>query len=186
MFGEEAVEDGVAGATTPQRRSRFRRVLGGVGWLFQSPAEWLGWRSISEGAGSVQRLYRGTRASGKRDHRFKTQENYAFDLVGTAFAYGISIEELERRLTVRRRQTALLSYVLFLMACAFVLAWVWVAVRTVSSGGRFVLLLQFLPFCALFYLMSFYQALLNFQIRTRRAANWRQYLTTETGFLPRW
>jgi len=178
--------EAAAGATAAGRRSRFRRVLGSVGWLFQSPAEWLGWRSISEGAGAVQRLYRGTNTGQKRDRRFKTQENYSFDLVGTALAYGISIEELERRLAVRRRQTALLSYALFLMACAFVLAWVWVALRTISSGGRFVLLLQFLPFCALFYLMSFYQALLNFQIRTGRAANWRQYLTTETGFLPRW
>lgn len=175
-----------AGNSTPRRRSRFRRALGGVGWLFQSPAEWLGWRSISEGAGAVGRLYRGTRASQKRDRRFKTQENYTFDLVGTAFTYGISTEELERRLAVRRRQTALLSYVLFLMACAFVLAWVWVALRTVSGGGRVVLLLQFLPFCVLFYLMSFYKALINFQIRTGRTANWREYLTTEDGFLPRW
>ncbi|MBW4025696.1 MAG: hypothetical protein HIU92_21730, partial [Proteobacteria bacterium] len=92
--------------STPRRRSRFRRALGGVGWLFQSPAEWLGWRSISNGADAVGRLYRGTRTGQKRDRRFKTQENYTFDLVGTAFAYGISAEELERRLAVRRRQTA--------------------------------------------------------------------------------
>lgn len=172
--------------STPRHRSRFRRALGGVGWLFQSPAEWLGWRSISKGAGTVGRLYRGSRIGQRRDRRFKTSENYSFDLVGTAFAYGVSAEELERRLAVRRRQTALLSYVLFLMACAFVLAWAWVALRTFSGGGRVVLLLQFLPFCALFYLMSFYQALINFQIRTGRAANWREYLTTEDGFLPRW
>ncbi len=175
-----------AGNSRPRRRSRFRRALGGVGWLFQSPAEWLGWRSISDGADAVGRLYRGTRTGQKRDRRFKTQENDTFDLVGTAFAYGISPEELAQRLVVRRRQTALLAYVLFLMACAFVLAWVWVALRTVSGGGRVVLLLQFLPFCALFYLMSFYQALINFQIRMGRTANWREYLTTEDGFLPRW
>jgi hypothetical protein len=172
--------------TSPRRRSRFRRALGGIGWLFQSPAEWLGWRSISAGADAVGRLYRGTRAGQKRDRRFKTQESYIFDLVGTAFAYGISPEELERRLAARRRQTAILSYALFLMACGFVLAWACVALRTISGGGRVVLLLQFLPFCILFYLMSFYQALINFQIRTGRAANWREYLTTEDGFLPRW
>lgn len=170
----------------PRRRSGFRRALGGIGWLSQSPREWLGWRSISAGAGTVGRLYRGTRADRKRDRRFKTQENYAFDLAGTAFAYGISPEELERRLAVRRRQTAVSSYVLFAMACAFVLAWTCVALRTISDGGRVVLLLQFLPFCFLFYLMSFYQALINYQIRTGRTANWREYLTTEDGFLPRW
>ena len=108
------------------------------------------------------------------------------DVADLGAGTGISTEELERRLAVRRRQTALLSYVLFLMACAFVLAWARVALRTVSGGGRVVLLLQFLPFCVLFYLMSFYQALINFQIRTGRTANWREYLTTEDGFLPRW
>lgn len=184
--GTEDAPRGDSGRATRERRPRLRRLLGGVGWLLQSPAEWLGWRSISEGASSVRRLYGGTHASRKRDRRFKTQENHSFDLAATAFAYGISIEELERRLAVRRRQTALLSYVLFAMACVFVLAWAWVALRTVSGGGRVVLLLQFLPFCALFYLMSFYQALLNFQIRTGRAADWREYLTTENGFLPRW
>jgi len=75
---------------------------------------------------------------------------------------------------------------MFGLACLFVLAWVCVALRVVSDGGRVALLLQFLPFCALFYLMSFYQALLNFQIRTGRAAGWREYLSTEEGFLPRW
>lgn len=185
-LADETVPRSDSVGDAPERRSRFRRLVGGIGWLFQSPAEWLGWRSISEGAGAVRRLYRGTRAGQKRDRRFKAQENYRFDLAGTAFAYGISIAELERRLALRRRQTALLSYVLFLMACAFVLAWVWVALRTAGGGGRVVLLLQFLPFCALFYLMSFYQALLNFQIRTGRAANWREYLATEAGFLPRW
>lgn len=184
-IGGDASPHADTGAT-PGRKSRIRRLAGGVAWLFQSPAEWLGWRAISEGAGAVRRLYRGPREAQRRDRRFKTQENHRFDLAGTAFAYGISIGELERRLAVRRRQTALLSYVLFSMACAFVLAWVWVALRTAGGGGRVVLLLQFLPFCALFYLMSFYQALLNFQIRTGRAENWREYLATETGFLPRW
>ena len=183
---EEGPPRHYAGNSTPKHRSGFIRALGGVGWLFQSPAEWLGWRSISEGADAVGRLYRRARTGQKRDRRFKTRENYTFDLVGMAFAFSISTEELERRLAVRRRQTALLSYVLFLMACAFVLAWVWVALRTVSGGGRVVLLLQFLPFCVLFYLMSFYQALINFQIRTGRTANWREYSTTEAGFLPRW
>jgi hypothetical protein len=186
---DEPIEEGLPGDDAdnarPRRRSRFRRALGGVGWLFQSPGEWLGWQSISAGAGAVGGLYRGTRASQKRDRRFKMQENDTFDLVGTAFAYGISPEELQRRLAVRRRQTALLAYVLFLMACAFFLAWVCVALRT-GAGGRVFLLLQFLPFCVLFYLMSFYQALINFQIRTGRTANWRQYLTTDDGFLPQW
>lgn len=168
------------------RRSWFRRTLHGVAWLSAAPADWMGWRTISGGATLVGRLYAAVRAGQGRDRRFKTGESRAFDLAGTAFAYGISIEDLDRRLAVRRRQTATLAYAMFGLACMFVLAWVCVALRVVSDGGRVALLLQFLPFCALFYLMSFYQALLNFQIRTGRAAGWREYLSTEEGFLPQW
>jgi hypothetical protein len=168
-----------------RRRSWFRRTLNGVGWLSQAPADWMAWKTIQGGAATLGRLYQRTRVERKRDRRFKTKADRVFDLAGTAFAYGITIEELERRLGVRRRQTATLSYGSFGLACLFLLAWVCVALRTVSGGGRIILLLQFLPFCALFYLMSFDQALLNFQIRTGRAAGWRDYLSTEEGFLPR-
>lgn len=169
-----------------KRGSWFRRVLGGVAWVSAAPADWMGWRTISGGATLIGRLYQGIGARARRDKRFRTEDDRTFDLVGTAFAYGISIEELERRLAARRRQTAALAYSMFGLACLFVLAWVCVALRVANGGGRVALLLQFLPFCLLFYLMSFYQALLNFQIRSGRAAGWREYLSTEEGFLPRW
>jgi len=44
---------------------------------------------------------------------------------------------------------------------------------------------EFLPFLSLFSLVAFYNALLNFQIRMRRTANWREFLSTEKGFFPR-
>ncbi len=167
-------------------RSWFRRTLHGVAWLLAAPADWMGWRTISGGATLIGRLYQGARTRAPRDRRFKSGDNRTFDLVGTAFAYGITVEELERRLATRRQQTATLAYATFILACVFVLAWVYVAVQVASGGRRGALLLQFLPFCLLFYLMSFYQALINYQIRTRRSAGWREYLSTEEGFLPRW
>jgi hypothetical protein len=44
---------------------------------------------------------------------------------------------------------------------------------------------EFLPFLSLFLLVAFYNALLNFQIRMRRSASWREFLLTDDGFLPR-
>jgi hypothetical protein len=44
---------------------------------------------------------------------------------------------------------------------------------------------EFLPFLSLFLLVAFYNALLNFQIRVRRSAGWREFLSTEEGFFPR-
>ena len=48
-----------------------------------------------------------------------------------------------------------------------------------------VLSVEFLPFCLLFFLVAFNNALLNFQIRMRRLATWRDYLLTSESFWPR-
>ena len=48
-----------------------------------------------------------------------------------------------------------------------------------------VLSVEFLPFCVLFFLVAFNNALLNFQIRMRRLATWRDYLLTSESFWPR-
>jgi hypothetical protein len=181
-------ENGPSGGSKPAARKRwgwFRKSARGVGWLLASPTEWFGLKSIRAGASSIGRLYQGTRSRTGRDRRFAVEEDRGFDKVATAFNYGISIDELERRLASRRRQTAQLAYALFVIGCLFVLGWVWVALRTASDGGRVLMLIRFLPFCALFYLMSFYNALINFQIRTGRGANWREYISTEEEFLPR-
>jgi hypothetical protein len=48
-----------------------------------------------------------------------------------------------------------------------------------------VLGVEFLPFCMLFFLIAFYNALLNFQIRMRRLLSCREYLLTNESFWPR-
>ncbi|GAB2295011.1 hypothetical protein Dimus_029199 [Dionaea muscipula] len=96
----------------------------------------MGWRTISGGATLIGRLYQGIGARARRDKRFRTEDDRTFDLVGTAFAYGISIEDLERRLAARRRQTAALAYSMFGLACLFVLAWVCVALRVANGAAQ--------------------------------------------------
>ena len=143
-----------AGRPTPCKRQRLRflrQSTEGARWLFASPAEWFGLKTIRSNAASIGQTYDQIRAPRARDRRFKTNGDRGFDMVSTAFAYGISVEELERRLAARRRQSAFLAYVLFGLGCALGLAWAWVALRTATGGGRAILLIQFLPFLDLFY-----------------------------------
>jgi hypothetical protein len=93
--------------------------------------------------------------------------------------------ELERRLVVRRRQTARIAYATFALGCFFFVAWVGEAFSAPWTAGRMVLALEFLPFWALFFLLAFYNALLNFQIRIGRTASWCEYLATGEPFWPR-
>lgn len=119
-----------------------------------------------------------------RDARFKTEDGGVFDVHATAFSYGMSVPELEARLRSRRLQTARIAYATFALAWLFLCSWIWHAVASPLTAMRVTSALYFLPFCGLFFLIAFYNALLNFQIRTGRLASWRAYLATTETFWP--
>jgi len=169
----------------PKRRSWFGRAFGGVRWLAAAPGEWLGVRVLSRGASFISWLAGPARAAPARDRRFKVEADGEFDLRASAFSYGMSVHALEERLRARRRQTALLAYALFGLALLFLLAWARATLSAPLSASRLMLAFEFLPFGLLFFLMAFYQALVNFQIRVRRTVGWCEYLTTDEKFLPR-
>ena len=54
-----------------------------------------------------------------------------------------------------------------------------------GGGGRFWAAVQFLPFCAAFFVLAFRNAWANWQLRTRRLAPAGAYLRTAEGFWPR-
>ena len=166
-------------------RSIFGKLWGGVRWVGSTPALWFGTESVREGATVIAGLAGRVRARPRRDPRFRTDERGVFDLRATAFSYGITVAELERRLSVRRRQTALTAYLMAGLALLLFGAWLSKVLAAEGTGQRMLLTVDLLPFCVLFVLLAFYQALINFQIRTGRTAGWREYLLTDNGFWPR-
>lgn len=174
-----------APAAPRKRRSIFGRVFHSIYWLGSTPVQWFGTTSVRAGATLIEDLAGRMRARARRDPRFRTEERDAFDLRATAFSYGISVEELERRLSRRRRQTALMAYTLAALGLIFFVAWLLQVLAVNGAGRRLLLAVNVLPFCLLFVLLAFYQALVNFQIRMRRTTSWRDYLMTDCGFWPR-
>ena len=171
--------------TSEKRHSPLRRMLRGIGWLSAGPVDWTGRRGISRGACFIRDLVVALRFGSRRDPQFRTSEDGGFDVGATSFLHGISVFELQRRLVVRRRQTARIAHATFILGCIFLTAWVCEALSLPWTAGRIVLAMEFLPFCALFFLLAFYNALLNFQIWIGRAASWREYLATREPFWPR-
>ena len=169
------------GAEIPRRRSALRRAFGGIGWLTAAPADWAGMKSISRAASLIGGLAGAIRTRPLRDSRFKVGDAGSFDLMAT----GMTAPQLEAWLVTRRKELALIAYAMFALAGLFFLAWVRAALSTRWTISRMVLSVEFLPFCVLFFLVAFYNALLNFQIRTRRQATWREYLLTSESFWPR-
>jgi len=168
-----------------KRRSLFGRVFRGIGWLSAGPVDWVGLHGISRSASFIRGLSATLRSGSRRDPRFKSREDGGFDIEATAFLRGISVFELERRLRLRRRHTARIAYATFAMGYIFLAGWVCETLSSPWTTGRVFLALEFLPFCALFFLLAFYNALLNFQIRIGRTASWREYLVTNEPFWPR-
>jgi hypothetical protein len=180
--------DRSASAAPPVRttkRSVFGTVFRGIGWLAAAPVGWLGADRIARSASFIGYLVTVLRTPARGDDRFKTEDAGCFDLRPTAHSYGLSLPALEALLARRRRQTAQIAYAAFVLAWVFLLGWLWHALSTPWTATRVASAIEFLPFCVLFFLVAFYNALLNFQIRVGRMANWREYLATSQPFWPR-
>ena len=105
--------------TSEKRRSPLRRLFRGIGWLSAGPVDWTGRRGISRGAYFIRDLVAALRFGSRPDPRFRTSEDGGFDVEATAFLHGISVFELQRRLAVRRRQTARIAYATLPWAASF-------------------------------------------------------------------
>jgi hypothetical protein len=170
--------------TPPHRRSFFVKLFHGTGWLMAAPVAWSGADRIKRGWSLIGDLFGLLRSGPARENRFKTEGQSAFDLQATAFSYGISIQQVEARLAARRLQTARISYATLALGGLFLAGWIWHALSSPWTATRVTSALYFLPFCAVFFLAAFYNALLNYQIRSGRLASWREYLATLDGFWP--
>ena len=184
-LNSEPSPEGSQAGPPPKKRGIFRRTYRGAKWLAASPVQWMGVNSIRQGASFIGNLTARARARPVRDPRFKTEDAGDFDLRETAFSMGMTLGQLERRLADRRRQTAMMSYLLGVLGLVAFAGWFIKVMSTPMAAARLVLAVDFLPLCALFMLLAFYQALVNYQIRAGRTAGWREYLTTNQGFWPR-
>ena len=168
----------------PRPRSLFGKLFHGTGWLLATPFVWSGFDRIKRSWSLIGDLFGLLRTGPGRDNRFKTQGQSAFDVEATAFSYGIPVDQLEARLAARRHQTARIAYAALALGGLFLLGWVWHALSSPWTVTRITSALYFLPFCAVFFLVAFYNGLLNYQIRSGRLASWREYLSTSEPFWP--
>jgi hypothetical protein len=71
------------------------------------------------------------------------------------------------------------------MGVVLFLLWLITVLNTELTPGRVLVAVEFLPLCTMCVLLGFYQGLVNFQIRSGRAASWRDFLLAERDFWPR-
>ncbi len=107
------------------------------------------------------------------------------DKAATAFVYELSETELDKLLSLRRRQTSRMAYCAFGLGCISVIAWLLRLLDLDWTGQRLMAALQFAPFCLAFFLTAFKQAHVNWQLRTGLLGSAGDYLRSAEPFWPR-
>jgi hypothetical protein len=170
-------EDGSKPSFLRRNWRRARYIAGG-------PIATIGLEEISGGARLIDKLFGLVRGGPQADERLKVNVDGTIDLVATAFCFGVSSEEFAKRICARREQTVRAAYTTFALGCLSLLLWLYGVVQVRMGSGRILSAIEFLPFCVLFFLLSFKSAWMNWQLRTLRMGSAVAYLKTTEPFLP--
>lgn len=164
-----------------KRRGFFAAVGRGVRLPFSTfPAE-----AVRENARLIGNLAEHLHGRPDSEPKLHRTEDGRIDLRATAFALGEASHALERRILVRRRQTARAAYVSLALGAASVVVWLWRAWTSPMQETHLLGALNFLPFCLVFFLVAFRNAHINWQLRTGELGSAGAYLRSPAPFLPR-
>lgn len=169
------------------RPSLLGRVWRGTKASVRAPFSTFPAAAIGDNARLIRRLYNQLGSGPDEDNRSRTYrtEDGRIDLAATGFSLGLNDAKMELRIKARCRQTARLSYGSFALGCVFVVLWVVRGLTSGLSGPHLVGALQFTPFVAIFFLVAFKYAHINWQLRTGQAGTAADYLQSPEPFLPR-
>lgn len=172
-------------SVSPARSSVLGKAWGQTKWLAGGPIRAFPKQEIVESGRLIGTLIEKVRRRPRGSGPFRVHEDRTFDLAATAFLYGISVGELEELLWRRRRESARAAYLSFGLGWLSFFAWLIRAATMPWTSGHLLPVIEYAPFCVIFFLVAFRSALQNYQIRTRRLATASEYLQTQDSFWPR-
>lgn len=167
-----------------ERRQRLSWVLAAPRWALRRTGEAVGAREIRGGARLIGDLAAALRRSRPEGAGPIADEDGRLDVTATALTMGISEHELKQLRAARRKQTARVAWGCFTAAWAFLGLWAWQAIGTPWSQERVWAAVQFLPFCATFFVLAFRSAWQNWQLRTGNLGSAGTYIRTTEPFWP--
>ncbi|ACB97380.1 hypothetical protein [Beijerinckia indica] len=152
--------------------------------LKQASLKAIQWKLIKDNAQFIHEL--GALLRRKKDHQsgLVIGEDRMLDVAATADLYQVPVEFIEDLIMKRRRQTKQAAYCAFGFGWLAFLYWLYQSLTRSWSSGHVIETLEFAPFCLVFFLIAFRNALLNYQLRTGHVATAMEYLRTEKVFWP--
>ena len=172
------------GQLGPNQASVFGFLWRGTKSAVAAPLSTFPVGQIQQNALLIRDLARKLRRRPISDPRVLRTEDGQLDMLGTEFDLGLSPRALQARVASRRRQTARLAYASLMLGCVFLILWIYHALASGSGGPRIIGVLQFVPFCAIFFLVAFKNAHVNWQLRTGQVGSASDYLHSPEQFWP--
>ena len=167
------------------KSGRFSRmVMAGPRWLWFRTKEAGGLDDIRGSGRLIRNLHAAVRQGPAGPPRVYADADRRLEMAATALSHGLRVASLAERVSQRRRQTTHMAYLAFAGGWLILGWWFWQTLSTPWSAGRMILGLEFIPFCAVFFLLAFKNAWHNWQLRTGRLGSAMEYLTTTERFWP--
>jgi hypothetical protein len=133
---------------------------------------------IGESIAGIRQGWKPLRAGGRGSggSSVRLDREGAFDLRATAYLQGLQSDAFEETLASRRRETARNAWISLGLGILCFVGWLYRLVTMRWTANATLTELQFVPACAVFFLLAFKFGLQNFQIRMRRRATATEYL----------
>jgi hypothetical protein len=167
----------------PQPERRKRGFWRGLKFLLGGPFSTFGTEHIARNAAVIGSLAERLKQGPRTDGRVHVDDDRRLDLAAMARRAGVSVAAIEIQLANRRRQTARAVLCYLAGGVGFPAFWFLEAIST-PSFTRLAYVGGLLLICTAFFLSAFYNALVNWQIRTLRLGTAREFLCTDESWWP--
>ena len=169
----------------PQQLGKQRGPLWrGVRLIVAAPLACFGYAQIADSASKIRGLVGVIHSGPQPDPHVRLAPDRSLDVTAMALAAQVSPAEIERQLENRRRQTTRATFLYLLGSGLFVALAFYHAMVTLPALPTLSYLLTMISICCCFCSMAFYNALVNWQIRTRRLGSAREFLDTGETWWP--
>ena len=164
----------------PKRGALWR----GVRFVMAAPAACFGAKQIRENAAYINDLAQAIRTGPGADMGVRLHGDRTLDVLSMAWNAQVPIAEVERQLANRRRQTARSTLCYLAGAVLFLVVGFYHAAAALPASPSLLYVVGMGAICSCFFLLAFYNALVNWQIRTRRLGTAREFLHADESWWP--
>lgn len=162
-------------------RGRVRRKLR---FWFGSPNAAAGIPQIRQNWRAIREMFALIMEGPPTERRLRVGADRHLDVYEMADAMGTTVTAIELQLLARRRQTRLAVYSYSAAGTVLWLAWLYEALTSPSAYARLLTVVGLVAVTSCFALGAFYNALVNWQIRTGRLGSAREFLSTTDSWWP--